>query len=93
MIPLTGRVTPVQVVDYLAERGVNLERRVISEGLHHLTLRNILTATSDADPVVGEAYGWRLGLLGLWVEKYRSLTRVVEGVVGAAHSAARLENE
>jgi hypothetical protein len=93
MIPLTGRVTLVQVVDYLAERGVNLERRAIGDGLHYLTLRNILTATSDADPVVGETYGWRLGLLGLWVERYRSLTRVVEGVVDAAHGAARLENE
>jgi hypothetical protein len=89
MTPLTGRVTLVQVVDYLAERGVNLERRVIGDGLHYLTLRNILTETSDADPVVGETYGWRLGLLGLWVEKYRSMTRVVEEVVGAA----RLENE
>jgi len=82
MIPLTGHVTLVQVVDYLAERGVNLERRVISDALHRLALRDILTASGEADPAIGEAYRWRLGLLGLWVEKYQSLSRVVEAVQG-----------
>ncbi len=82
MIPLTGHATLVQVADYLAERGVDLERRVISDALHNLTLRNILTATGESDPSIGEAYRWRLGLLGLWVEKYRSLSRVVEAVQG-----------
>ena len=80
MTPLTGRVTLVQVVDYLAERGVSLERRVISDALHRLTLRNVLTTSGKADPAIGEAYRWRLGLLGLWVEKYRSLSRVIEEV-------------
>jgi hypothetical protein len=80
MTPLTGRVTLVQVVDYLAERGVSLERRVISDALHRLTLRNVLTTSGEADPAIGEAYRWRLGLLGLWVEKYRSLSRVIEEV-------------
>ena len=82
MTPLTGRVTLVQVVDYLAERGVSLERRVISDALHRLTLCNVLTTSSEADPAIGEAYRWRLGLLGLWVEKYRSLSRVIEEVRG-----------
>ncbi|MCP4538629.1 MAG: GAF domain-containing protein [Chloroflexi bacterium] len=82
MIPLTGLATLMQVADYLAERGVDLERRVISDALHGLALRNILTATGEADPSIGEAYRWRLGLLGLWVERYRSLSRVVEAVQG-----------
>lgn len=82
MIPLTSHATLVQVLDYLAERGVDLERRIVSDSLHRLTLRNILTATGETDPVIGEAYRWRLGLLGLWVEKYRSLSRVVEEVQG-----------
>jgi len=82
MIPLTGHVTLVRVVDYLDERGVNLERRIISDALHRLALRNILTASGEADPSIGEAYRWRLGLLGLWVEKYQSLSRVIEGVRG-----------
>jgi hypothetical protein len=82
MIPLTGHATFVQVVDYLAERGVSLERRVISDALHRLTLRDILTASSEEDLAIGEIYRWRLGLLGLWVEKYRSLSRVVAEVRG-----------
>ena len=82
MIPLTGRATLVQVVDYLAERGVTLERRVVSDALHHLQLRDILSTDSEADPTVGEVYRWRLGLLGLWVEKYRSLSRAIEEVRG-----------
>jgi hypothetical protein len=34
MMQLTGRVTPVQVEDYLGERGVPLDRHVIGETLH-----------------------------------------------------------
>jgi GAF domain-containing protein len=82
MTPLTGHATPVQVVDYLAGRGVHLERRVVSEALHRLTLRDILLSGSDGDPASGEVYRWRLGLLGLWVEKYRSLSRIVDQVRG-----------
>lgn len=80
MIPLSGRVTPVQVADYLNQRGVRIERRAISDALHHLTLRDILFASSEMDPTVGETYGWRLGLLGLWVEKYKSMSRVVDEI-------------
>jgi hypothetical protein len=82
MIPLTGHVTLVQVADYLAERGVNLERRTVSDSLHRLALRDILTVSSEVDLAVDEVYRWRLGLLGLWVEKYRSMGRVIEEVRG-----------
>jgi hypothetical protein len=34
-------------------------------------------SADDDDSTPGEAYRWKLGLLGLWVEKYRSLSRVV----------------
>ncbi len=84
MMPLTGQVTSVQVTDYLAERGINLERQVISQALHHLVLRDALRVRSSAidgasaDGV--ESYRWQLGLLGLWVEKYKSLSRVVDEV-------------
>jgi hypothetical protein len=37
-------------------------------------------ADSEADPTVGQVYRWRLGLLGLWVEKYKSMSRVMEEV-------------
>ena len=80
MIPLTGRITPVQVADYLNQRGIRIERRAISDALHHLTLRDILVTSSEMDPSIGETYGWRLGLLGLWVEKYKSMSRVVDEI-------------
>jgi len=79
MITLTGRVTPVQVEDYLAERGVSLDRHVIAETLHHLTLRDILTMQVDSQPMgIASTYSWHLGLLGLWIEKYKSLSLVQE---------------
>ena len=80
MMPMTGRATLVQVADYLAERGVSLERQAISNALHQLALRDILFADSEVDPTVGQVYRWRLGLLGLWVEKYKSMSRVMEEV-------------
>ncbi|MBN1953601.1 MAG: AAA family ATPase [Anaerolineae bacterium] len=82
MIPLTGHVTLVQVADYLAERGVNIERRAVSDALHHLMLRDILAVSSEVDPAVGEVYRWRLGLLGLWVEKYKSMGRIIDEARG-----------
>jgi hypothetical protein len=78
MIPLTGHVTPVQVVDYLAERGVKMERRAVNKALHRLTLRDVLNGNVDPDPALGETYRWQLGLLGLWAEEYKSLDRVVD---------------
>jgi hypothetical protein len=82
MMPLTGRATLVKVADYLAERGVSLERQAISDALHQLALRDVLFADSEVDPTVGQVYRWRLGLLGLWVEKYKSMSRVMEEVRG-----------
>jgi hypothetical protein len=81
ILPLTGRATPVTIVDYLAERGVDLERCAAREALHHLALREILKASHDRDLAVeGEEYRWQLGLLRLWVEKYQPLSRVVDEV-------------
>jgi hypothetical protein len=85
MIPLTGHVTLVQVADYLDEQYMPLERRTISDALHHLALRDILTAESEIDPAMGEVYRWRLGLLALWVEKYRSLSRAIKEVREKMH--------
>lgn len=78
MLPQSNAATPAQVVDYLAERGVHVERRAIGAALHHLALRDILSAGSEAELALGESFRWQLGLLGLWVEKYRSLGRVVD---------------
>ena len=80
MMPLTRQVTPVQVSDYLAEHGLNLERRLVGQTLHRLVLRDILRANSSNGTEHIEAYRWQLGLLGLWVEKYKSLSRVADEV-------------
>lgn len=80
MTPLTGHAKPVQIVDYLKERGATLDRRVVGDALHRLALRHILTTSSAEDPILGDSYRWRLGLLGLWVEKYRSISRAMEEV-------------
>jgi hypothetical protein len=79
IMTLTGHVTPAQVEDYLKERGVQPGRQVIMDTLHHLSLRDILTMQVNGHPVgAAGSYGWRLGLLGLWVEKYKSLSLIQE---------------
>lgn len=78
MMPLTGHASPIQVVDFLAERGVTVDRRAMSEALHHLTLRDLLQRGQADTAAFSETYRWKLGLLGLWVEKYRSLSRVLD---------------
>ncbi len=83
MIPLTGSVTPVQIEDYLKERGVTLERQVIQNALHRLSLRDVLTSQEDIESDLSDAYRWKLGLLGMWIEKYKSLSRVLEDAKAA----------
>jgi HAMP domain-containing protein len=79
MMPLNGRVTPAQVEDYLNERGITPGRRTIIETLHHLSLRDILAAQVEGQPAgTSGTFSWRLGLLGLWIEKYHSLSLVQE---------------
>jgi hypothetical protein len=77
LLRLTGRATPVQVVDYLEDRGIHLDRASTNTALHHLVVKDILSESDDAD-AAGEVYRWRLGLLGLWVEKYKSMSRVAD---------------
>ncbi len=82
IMTLTGHVMPVQVEDYLNERGIQLGRQVIAETLHHLSLRDILAVQVDSQSTGlssgASIYGWRLGLLGLWIEKYKSLSLLQE---------------
>jgi len=79
IMTLTGQVMPVQVEDYLNERGIPLGRRVIAETLHHLTLRDILAVQVESQSTgIAGTYSWRLGLLGLWIEKYKSLSLLQE---------------
>jgi hypothetical protein len=79
IIPLTGRVMSIQVEDYLSARGLSFGRQAILETLHHLTLRDILAAHVESQPsITNSTYSWRLGLLGLWIEKYKSLSLLQE---------------
>jgi hypothetical protein len=78
MIPLTGHVSALQIHDYLNERGVTIERRAIQEALHRLALREVLASHEDLEGGIGEVYHWKLGLLGMWVEKYKSMSRVMD---------------
>jgi len=80
MIPLTGQTSAVQICDYLAERGLSIERSRIEQALYRLTLRDMLQTNNKADEALGETYRWKLGLLGLWVEKYKSFNRVIDEV-------------
>ena len=80
IMPLTGHATAVQVVDYLLERGVTMRRRAGRQALHRLSLRDILTTEDRLEASMDAAYRWKLGLLGLWVEKYKSLGRVMDEV-------------
>ncbi len=84
MIPLTGQASGVQVIDFFDERGITLDRQAVRNALHNLTLRDILQPGHETETRPGvsnstvENYRWKLGLLGLWVEKYKSLSRVVD---------------
>jgi hypothetical protein len=79
MGPQSGYTTASDVADYLVDRGVPTNRQALSEALHRLALRDVLTTAQAADQT-SEEYAWKLGLLGLWVEKYKSLNRVVDEV-------------
>lgn len=75
---LTGRSTLVQVQDYLDERGIHLHRSEISGALNRLVLTDVLSSNKDNEATADEMYRWRLGLIGLWVEKYKSMSRVAD---------------
>lgn len=80
LTPLTGRVTPIEVRDYWIERGKSVEIRDCRQALHQLQLREILVAENSFEVEEDSYYRWQLGLLGLWVEKYKSSSRVWDEV-------------
>jgi hypothetical protein len=78
MIPLTGQATPAQLAEYLAARGAPAQRQALGAALDRLALREILAIGGDADSAAGAVYRWQLGLLALWVQSQRPLSRVVD---------------
>ncbi len=81
LIPLTGQISALQVIDFFEERGLTLERQAVNAAIHQLMLRDILQSSGDMEAAAGESFRWKLGLLGLWVEKYKSLSRVMNEVM------------
>lgn len=80
LAPPTTHVTPADLTAYLAERGYTIEHHELATALDRLTRRDILRSTTDQAPAHADVYSWRLGLLGLWVERYQTLSRVLSRV-------------
>ncbi len=78
IMPLTGTASDISIGDYLAKRGVTLPRIQIRSALHQLALREILSVNDHEDSDNNSVYRWHLGLLGLWVEKYKSFGKVMD---------------
>ena len=77
-IRITGRHMDVTdaMRDYIEKKIARLNRYYD----RLMELEVTMTADNEADPTGGVVYRWRLGLLGLWVEKYQSMSRVMEEV-------------
>ncbi|MBN1439875.1 MAG: GAF domain-containing protein [Anaerolineales bacterium] len=71
-------LTPIQAADSLAHRGVAADRTELIGAFQRLAARDIFSVVQRPDLPYGEAYGWKLGLLGMWVEKSKSLRQVVD---------------
>jgi hypothetical protein len=72
-----GWLTPIQAADELARRGAPVERAELSGAFQKLAARDIFSVVQRPDPAFGEAHGWKLGLLGMWVEKCKSLRQIL----------------
>ncbi len=73
-----GFLTPVQAADDLARRGAPVERPEFIGAFQRLAARDIFSVVQRPDLSFGEAYGWKLGLLGMWVEKSKSLRQIID---------------
>ena len=72
-----GFLTPIQAADDLARRGAPVERPEFADAFRQLAARDIFAAVQRPDQPLGEAYGWKLGLLGMWVEKSKTLRQII----------------
>jgi hypothetical protein len=67
-------VTASQLVELLAERGVKMDLPEISDTLRQLITRDVVRETQGQPP----RYEYKIELVRLWVDRYKSLGRVVE---------------
>jgi hypothetical protein len=73
-----GFLTPIQAADDLARRGAPIERPELIGAFQQLAARDIFAVVQRPEQPFGEAYRWKLGLLGMWVEKSKSLRQIIE---------------
>jgi len=73
----TGFLTPDQAADQLGEMGISVEADALDRAFRDLAGRDIFAAQQRSDSPFGKAYTWKLGLLGMWVEKSRPLDRIL----------------
>jgi GAF domain-containing protein len=72
-----GSLAPGQAAEELKRQGITVDADALGGAFRDLAARDIFTAFQRPEPPFGEAYAWKLGLLGLWVEKSRSLDRIL----------------
>jgi hypothetical protein len=72
-----GLLTPDQAALELGAMGISVDADALGGAFRDLAARDIFTARQSSDPHFGKAYTWKLGLLGMWVEEYRSLDRIL----------------
>lgn len=77
--PVAG-ATPGDVMTLLSERGLDLEHSAVAAALRSLTDREILSEVSSGGDAraAGQRYVFCVGLVALWVERFKSLSRVME---------------
>ncbi|MCQ3980321.1 MAG: hypothetical protein DPW09_43470, partial [Anaerolineae bacterium] len=69
-------VTITQVAELLADRGVALTLPQLTDALRQLTARDIVREIAGQPP----RYEYKIELVRLWVERYKTLGRVIEEV-------------
>jgi GAF domain-containing protein len=72
-----GFLTPDQAADELEGMGVSVDADALGGAFRDLAAREIFAAQQRSDSPFGKAYTWKLGLLGMWVEKARPLDRIL----------------
>jgi hypothetical protein len=72
-----GFLTPDQATDELEKTGISVDADALGGAFRDLAARDIFAVLQRSDSPFGRAYAWKLGLLGMWVEKCRPLDRIL----------------
>jgi hypothetical protein len=76
LLSLEPTVTALRITELLSERGAAMGARETTEALRQLVARDIVREV-DGQPL---KYEYKLALMRLWVERYKTLGRVIEEV-------------